>query len=202
MTFLEIFLVINAFIIGGLVTIAAQHAYAHFHPHKEVPPKPITVDHSTHLPLAVREQLLADAHKRYQRMLDQSADILQRDLGSTASLLTNQLRSIGGKIVNDELQEYKNVLRDMHVQADDAINGGRKDIEAYQRDMKAKLSAEVEAEKARLIARIDTKLADAVASFLTETLQHEVDLGAQSAYLMKTLEEHKDELKKGMSDES
>ena len=202
MTFLEIFLIINAFIIGGLVTIAAQHAYAHFRPHKEEIKRQPVVDHSTHLPTAVREQLLADAHKRYQQMLDQSADILQRDLGSTASLLTNQLHSIGGKIVNDELEEYKNALRDMHVQADSAINGGRKDIEAYQQEMKAKLASEVVAEKERLIAQIDTKLSDAVASFLLETLQHDIDLGAQSAYLIKMLEEHKDEFKKGISDES
>ena len=201
MTFLEIFLLVNAFIIGGLVTIAIQHAYAHFYPRKEELKKQPALDHSTHLPTAVREQLLADAHKRYQLMLDQSADVLQRDLGSTASLLTNQLHSIGGKIVNDELEEYKNALRDMHVQADDAINGGRKNIEAYQQEMKAKLSAEVVAEKERLIAQIDTKLGDAVASFLIETLQHDVDLGAQSAYLTKMLETHKDEFKKGISDE-
>jgi hypothetical protein len=201
MTFFTLFLIINAFIVGGLLTLAIQHAYAHFRPHKEEK-KAVTVDHSAHLPPAVREQLLASAQKKYQTMLDQSALDLQKDLGSTAHVLTTQLHKIGGKIVNDELDQYKNALRDMHVQADDAINGGRKDIEAYQAEMKAKLSDEMVAEKARLIAQIDTKLSDAVVSFLIETLQHDVDLGAQSAYLTKTLEQHKEEFKKGVSDEN
>ena len=90
----------------------------------------------------------------------------------------------------------------MHVQADDAINGGRKDIEAYQQEMKAKLSAEVVAEKERLIAQIDTKLGDAVTSFLIETLQYDVDLGAQTVYLTQMLETHKEEFKKGISNEN
>jgi hypothetical protein len=201
MTFFTLFLIINAFIVGGLLTLAIQHAYAHFRPHKEEK-KAATVDHSAHLPPAIREQLLANAQKKYQTMLDQSALDLQKDLGSTAHVLTTQLHKIGGKIVNDELDQYKNALRDMHVQADDAINGGRKDIEAYQAEMKTKLSDEVVAEKARLIAQIDTKLSDAVVSFLIETLQHDVDLGAQSAYLTKTLEQHKEEFKKGVSDEN
>jgi hypothetical protein len=45
-------------------------------------------------------------------------------------------------------------------------------------------------------------LADAVASFLIETMQHNVDLGAQSTYLTTMLEEHKTELTKGIIDEA
>jgi hypothetical protein len=41
-----------------------------------------------------------------------------------------------------------------------------------------------------------------VVSFLIETLQHDIDLGAQSAYLTKVLEEHKDDFKQGVSSES
>ena len=53
---------------------------------------------------------------------------------------------------------------------------------------------ELAAEKEQLAKLMDTKLADAVASFLMETLPHNVDLGAQSAYLTSMLEEHKAEL--------
>jgi hypothetical protein len=60
---------------------------------------------------------------------------------------------------------------------------------------------EVAAERQALIQQMETKLADGVASFLTETLQHNVDLGAQTAYLTAMLEEHKDELTKGLKDE-
>ena len=56
------------------------------------------------------------------------------------------------------------------------------------------------AEKKQIMARIDTKLSDSVASFLLETLGHEVDLGAQQTYLTKMLEEHKDDFKRSLSE--
>jgi hypothetical protein len=58
----------------------------------------------------------------------------------------------------------------------------------------------VAAEKQKMIELMDTKLADAVGSFLVETLQHNIDLGAQTAYLTAQLEEHKAELVKGVSE--
>jgi hypothetical protein len=204
MTFLQIFLIINACIIGGLITIAVEHAYAHYHPPKvEVKKVPVPApDRSAHLPVEVREQLLADAHKKYQIMLDHAGSELEKDLASTSGMLTNQLKRIGAKIVNDELEQYKGTLRDMHVQADEAINGGRKDIVAYQQEMRAKLTAEVSAEKERLVGLIDTSLSDAVTSFLIETLQHDVDLGAQAPYLTSMLDAHKDDFKKSVTDEN
>ena len=204
MTFLQIFLVINAFVIGGLLTIAVQHAYAHYRPQKIEEKKVPTaaLDRTARLPIEVREQLLADAHKKYQLMLDRAGNELEKDLASTSGMLTDQLKRIGAKIVNDELEQYKGTLRDMHVQADEAINGGRKDIVAYQQEMRAKLAAEVAVEKDRLVGLIDTSLSDAVTSFLIETLQHDVDLGAQAPYLTSMLDAHKDEFKKGIVDEN
>lgn len=204
MTFLQIFLVINAFVIGGLLTIAVQHAFAHYRPQKIEEKKVPTaaLDRTARLPIEVREQLLADAHKKYQLMLDRAGNELEKDLASTSGMLTDQLKRIGAKIVNDELEQYKGTLRDMHVQADDAINGGRKDIVAYQQEMRAKLAAEVAVEKERLVGLIDTSLGDAVTSFLIETLQHDVDLGAQAPYLTSMLDAHKDEFKKGLADEN
>ena len=75
-------------------------------------------------------------------------------------------------------------------------------LEQHHAEMEAKLSEEIAAEKQRLIEQIDTKIADTVTSFIIETMQHNVDLGAQGAYLTSMLEEHKAELAKGISDET
>lgn len=200
MTFLDIFLIFNALVVGAAATLGIQHAIAHFRPQKAEAKK--VADNTPHLSPAAREQMVAEAEKKYQTLVNHTAEEFQKDLSATAGLLTTQLQKIGSKIVNDELEQYKNALRDMHVQADEAINGGRKDIETYREEMKKKLQEEVAAEKERMIAQIDTKLSDAIVAFLIETLQHDVDLGAQTAYLTKVLEEHKEEFKKNVSDES
>lgn len=70
-----------------------------------------------------------------------------------------------------------------------------------QAEMEAKLTETIKQKEDVLIKNIDTRLGDAVISFLTETMQHNVDLGAQSDYLISMLNENKDEFKKGLSDE-
>lgn len=70
----------------------------------------------------------------------------------------------------------------------------------YQNDLRVKVEQEAAAEKQRLIDLIDNKLADSVMGFLTEAMQHEIDLGSQTKYLLSLLDEHKEELKKAIDD--
>ncbi len=196
----EIFLMINALAVGIIATLAVQHAIAHYRPEKI--DKRHADDQTPHLTAGMKARLIGEAEDAFRKALDAQKQGFEKDLSSTAGMLTEQLHKIGAKIVNDELEGYKAALKDMHVQADEAINGGRKDIEAYKEEMKLKLAEELKAEKEKVLAQIDSKLSDAVLSFLLETLQHDVDLGAQTAYLTKMLDEHKDEFKKAVADEA
>lgn len=64
-----------------------------------------------------------------------------------------------------------------------------------EKALDANLDAQVAKERQLLIQQIDTKLGDAVGSFLLNTLGANVDLGAQTPYLLQLLESHKDEFK-------
>ncbi|MBP7760180.1 hypothetical protein KA093_00080 [Candidatus Saccharibacteria bacterium] len=91
-----------------------------------------------------------------------------------------------------KLAEYQSLLEAELTKAQ------TKQTELYTQ-LEANLTKEMETKKQFLAAQIDTKLADAIGSFLTETLGKNVDLGAQSAYLTAMLDEHKDELKNEVS---
>lgn len=199
-TFLQIFLLINVFIIGALSATAIRHAWAHFHP------RPAKVDKPTvqpvHLPPEVKEKLLEKAQADFKAILDKSANELQTDLQTTATELNKQLEKLGDAVVTSEAERYKTMLEALRVQAETVITTAQSDIKDHQTDLKAKITDNVKAEQEHLIAQLDTKLADAVSSFLTETLQHNVDLGAQVPYMLATLEEHKAELIKGINDEN
>jgi hypothetical protein len=211
-TLLQIFLLINVFLIGALLAVAVQHAYAHFRPHPPEPPKGHP-DQSAHLPVAIRKRLLEVSQTKFQAVLDRSADELQHDLSATAKRLTQQLEKFGNEIITDEMTRYRASLETLRQQTADSMGAAQNAIVDHQTEMTAKLAArqteleaqlstDMAAEKQRLIEQMDTKLADAVASFLLETLPHNVDLGAQSAYLTTMLETHKDELTKGVSHEA
>ena len=74
-------------------------------------------------------------------------------------------------------------------------------LEKREASLNMDLDTEIAKERALLIQQIDTKLGDAMASFLLNSLGTNVDLGAQGPYLMKLLEAHKDELKKEVAGE-
>ncbi len=208
-TFLQVLLIINVFIMGSLVTIAVRHAYAHFRPDAHEPEKPHQIVQPVRLPPEVKERLLKVAQTNFQTILDRSATELQRDLKTTTEQLNKHLAKLGTDIISDEMNRYHNDLEQLRKQAETTLVSAQTDITEHQAELKAKLAERqteledqlvenIKIEQQQITKDIDTKLADAMASFLLETLQHNVDLGAQSAYLTATLEEHKAEFTKGV----
>jgi F0F1-type ATP synthase membrane subunit b/b' len=210
-TFLLVVLLVNAVFVGVVAAIAIRHGYAHFKPHthdaEKHPAQP-----TLKLPPAVREQLLADAEAKYQKILDNAAGELQLDLGKTTLSLNKELATLGTEIINDEMKRYRASLDELQKHTEVAITSTQDELGKHQEDLRAamaehqkemlaSMNAEVAAEKEKLLAQIDSKLADAAASFLIETMQHNVDLGAQTAYLTKMIEEHKDDFKKEVGHE-
>lgn len=176
---------------GVLAATAARHARAHFRPHPAEVERPHAAPQAAHLPPAVREHLLEVAQAKFQAILDHQAIELQHDLATTGSKLNKLLEKLGTDIVGSEAERFHTAVDKLRLQAETDIGGAQTEVVAHQAALKAQLAEEMTAERRRLTQQIDTKLADAVASFLLETLQHNVDLGSQSAYLTAMLEEHK-----------
>src|SRR5579884_2640396 len=192
---LEAFLIFDVFVAGVLAALAFRYAYAHFHPARHVPehlhhPAP----QSTHLPTVMRQQLLAEAEKNFHAILSGSAADLQKDLATTSQAINNLLDKMGAEIVSTELENYRQKLAQLQAQAVNIVAAANTELAQQQAALKASAAADIEAEKQKLIELVNTRLAEAVVSFLLETLSHNVDLGAQGAYLTAMLEEHKAEL--------
>lgn len=200
--FLQLFLLLDVFLMGALAAVAIRHGYAHFRPEKHDAEKGRPAQQNGHLPPSVREHLLEAAQTNFQHVLNRSADELQKDLDETAGKINKLLDKLGAEIVSNEMEHYRTQLEALRKQTETDINGLRAEVAGHQAELKAKLVEEMQAEKQRLVEQLDTKLADAVSSFLLETLQHNVDLGAQSAYLLSTLEEHKADFTKDIADET
>lgn len=210
--FLQIFLIIDVFFMGVLASIAVRHGYAHFRPQKAEPEKSHKHPQTIQLPAATREKLLQEAQVNFEAILDHTAEGLQKDLDDTSSKINKLMDRLSADIISNELEHYRSDLEKLRKEVGEDIRTARGEVTSQQAELKAKLLAEVdvekqralhqvELEKQRLMQQIDTKLADAVTSFLLETLQHNVDLGAQSTYLLAQLEEHKAELVKGVASE-
>ncbi len=201
-TFLQIFLLVDVFIMGVLVAVAVRHANAHFRPAKHEAGKPQPAVADEHLPTAVKEHLLKTSQDQFQLMLERSIGQLQHNLGDTSEQINNLIKNLATEVVSSELEQYRANLGRLHAQAEKDLGGIKQAMDGYQTELRAQVAQELEAEKQQLIKQIDTKLSDAVGSFLIETLQHNVDLGSQAAYLTAVLEEHKADFIREVADEA
>lgn len=209
MGILEIFLIINAFLIGVVLTLAAQYAAAHRRSKKEAP-KPTAV---APVPAAVRERITKQAEENFQGIVNRSALQLQNDLGTTGTQLNKLLEKFGSEVLDDEMRLFRTNVAEIRANTQGALAGAQDQIALQEKtilealakrqaDMDTKLSqrqveleAELEqnftAQTAAVTAKLNEKMNDAVLAFLLETLGHEVDLGAQADYLVATLDANK-----------
>lgn len=198
---LQILLLLNVFLIGIGVAVGARYAWAHFHPHPDVK-HARDAEKAVRLSAQTREQLVKEAEATYKNVLDTTTKQLVGDLSHTAERLNKDLAALGDKIINDELERFKIKLEEVHAVTAAASTKGVEDITAFQNEQKEKMLAEIEQEKLQLLSQIDTKLADSVVAFLVETLQHDVDLGAQTSYLTKVLDDHKNDFSGSVKNEA
>ena len=182
---LRLFLYADIFVVGALTVITVQHGRAHYKLQKH------GSDDKPHLSAETKERMLKSSEEQYQKVLERSVGVLQKDLEHSAEQINGLVTRFAGVIVGDEMEKYRTELAKLHQQAEADMSGIKQEIAGHQAEIEAAYKAELEAEKAKMIQQIDLKLGDAVGSFLVEALQHNIDLGAQGEYLISLLEEHK-----------
>ena len=198
-TILNIILVINAFVMGALSVYGFKHLVAHFRGDKVKPIHEHTIADKTKIPRELKEEMLAKAELNFEKMIDHSIAELQSDLEKTSIEVSQHFSKISSNIINNETDQYRQLVETLRQKTSEIIDISRKEIADHQTELKTSLGDNIEAEKQLLIKQIDTKLADSVTSFLIEAMQHNVDLGSQTKYIIEALESHKDELKKEIS---
>jgi ribosomal protein L29 len=201
-TYLQIFLLADVFLTGIICAVLVQIILSRLrHQHDESPAR-LHQSINIQIPEAMKRQLLQESQANFQVAMHSATTNLERDLISTAGLLDKLVKRLGTEIVGDELERYRVELMNLRQQAQKQMANTNKEVETYRRQVAEKIKLELESEKQQLLTQIDTKLADAFASFLVEALQHNIDLGAQETYLKTLLEEHKQELKREITNES
>jgi hypothetical protein len=198
----QLFVLLQVFLIGLLAAIVVRYGYVHFRPRKNQPPAPSLAPKEETLSAEAKAQLAKESQEDFHEALTHSVQKLSQDLEVTTQHINNLVMRVATEIVSGELEKYRAEFTELHKQAVADMGGINDELAKQRAEMEAKLASEVEAEKQRLVKQLDTKLGDAVASFLLDTLQHNVDLGNQQQYLVSLLEENKAEFVKEMADES
>ncbi len=161
----------------------------------------VPVTNAVVVPQEVKDQLIHETKDDYLKALDLSAEKFSHDLTDTSGVINSQIKNLSTNIIATELEEYRTGLSKLREEALSGMGEVQAAAQKQRQALEADMRKEVEAEKQRLLAALSTKLNDSVITFLLETLQHNVDLGAQLPYLEATLNEHKEELKAEVANE-
>jgi FAD/FMN-containing dehydrogenase len=193
--FLQLFLLLDVLLIGIVGAVAARHAKAHLRGDRTATHEPVPDRANEVLPPAVKRRMLEVAELKFQNSVNKTAKELESELDATAGRINKLLDHQVTGVVSTELAQYRAQLSKLRSETEASFGAASKEIVEHQAALRTAMEASVAKEQEAILAQIDVKLADAVASFLTETLGKNVDLGAQAAYLTSVLEEHKEEFK-------
>lgn len=142
--------------------------------------------------------ILDDEMKLFREHLQEIRRQTESAVGAVSLEVGDQQARLEAELAERQSQ-FEAKLRALQVALEQSLSLRQTELSESLSERKSqlidKLDTEFVAERNRLHAQIDTKLGDAVATFLTETLQHNIDLGAQTEYLGALLEQHKNELK-------
>lgn len=180
--FLQLFLLVNVFAIGVLVTLAIQQARAHYTSHThQATAEPVV------LPNDVIASITSNAEQQFRAIIDASAARLQNDLDSTNHRLNDTLEKLVTYAVNAEMERYRESLDILHRQNESILRDSVTDTTKQHIDLKTKLIKR-QAELDQSLIEHQTKLERQLADHQSE---NEARLNDRQAELNKELAERK-----------
>jgi hypothetical protein len=193
---------LEAYILVGLIVALAislvvqqfriEHVSKELLAAKAIPKRPS-------VPEPTVEELQVKLTAAYEAKIAEAAETFGKDLNTTSTKLSELVSRLTTDVVEKELAAYHETLDGVRHTATEAMEKIRAAVDEQRLELRKSMEADVATEQARLIERFDAKLGDVVTSYITESLGGGVDLGSQMAYVVASLEAHKEEIKKDLT---
>lgn len=155
-------------------------------------PKPVQVTEPT------AAELETKLKAAYEAQITASVKIFGEDLKATSAKLGEQVSRLTTTVIEEELDQYQKTLEQMRQAAGEAMEKIRAAVEQQRVELKNGMEADLAAERQHLAEKFNAKMGDVVSSYIAESLGGGVDLGSQMQYILKSLESHKEEIKKDL----
>ena len=169
----------------------------------EAPPK-VTAPAKPAMPQLAPEdidRLKVAAEAAFTKSVQEAAASFNNDLQASSQQLNKLIIRLTTEVVERELQDYRTSLAKSREEALLSLKNMQGAVESKQQELESDMDAELAKRREYLIERLDNRLGEAVAAYIVESLGQGADLGAQRAFLLSSLERHKDDLKREVNGE-
>ncbi len=143
-------------------------------------------------------ELNGKLERETEAAIDKASASLQGELDKSLGRVGQNVGDLSDKIVQDELTKYQNALEEVRQASIEKLSEVQQAIDKRRIELEQALTDDVAAEKAKVLERFNKQIGEVVSAYLIEALGAGVDLGAQSSYILTTLEENKAEILKAL----
>lgn len=134
----------------------------------------------------------------YEAKITEATGTFGTDLKATSQKLSEQVSRLTTTVIEEELEAYQKTLEEVRKAATQAMDQIHQAVEHQRVELRQGMEAELAAEKKLLADKFDAKMGDVVASYISESLGSGVDLGTQMQFILTSLEQHKDDIRKDL----
>lgn len=141
-------------------------------------------------------ELEAKTKATFAKVVDDNAQLLNQSVSGAINKLNSEIDNLTGSVIAKEIADYQatlaaakeKIIKDIEVLSDRA--------QARQQELDSALEAQMKERRAMVAAKLDQSLSEIVVSYIAESFGPGVDFNSQKSYVFKSLENHKEELKK------
>lgn len=141
-------------------------------------------------------QVQQRADAQLEQAVQQAAHHLQQSVEQGVQQLAGHINDIAANSLNKEFEKYQLSLEDLRQETMQQFSGLQKELAERRSQLFQQIDSEAAAEREKRMQAFNNRINDVVASYIAETLGNRVDLGAQTPYILESLQKRKDDIKR------
>jgi hypothetical protein len=138
----------------------------------------------------------SEAREGLQKAVVQSSQLLSSSLATTIKGLNEKTEEMATMTLSQEFEKYQASFGALREETIKEFNDLQKQLDKRRGELMVELESLVAKDREERVDAFNARIADVVSSYLVEALDKGVDLGAQSKYIIYTLEAHKEDIKR------
>lgn len=138
----------------------------------------------------------ADAREGLHQAVVKSTEQLRASLAATIKGLNEKTEEMATMTLSQEFEKYQASLGALREETINEFNDLQKQLEQRREELTVELEKAVAKDREERVDAFNARINDVVSAYLVEALDKGVDLGAQTKYILYTLEAHKEDIKK------
>ena len=138
-----------------------------------------------------RQHMREKGEARFERMLEQNAAYLQKDLHDISEQVAEYVKDRVGDILKEEFVDQKQSVAAAQAHMSETFSKVDEAIKEYQQMMTEQFERELKVEKARRLNRFQNNMADIVTAHVQQTLGAHLEVDEQIKFILENLDANK-----------